>query len=581
MARGSTLFLAVEACATLAAGIHLNSFDGSQGCASLKNMGTHFTIDVDVGTPAQRFSVVADTGSNTLIVPSCICQDKGQCPKTDRCFRGTNKSSTFHLEVDEEEKPISMVLSYGSGQIQGVVAQEKVGVGKVSRHLKDDGLLLMTDRALKISGQFEGILGLGLPQLATNWSKIEEEEQEEAAASSPMGGSSMEDIIQQILGHANGGGDSAGGAGGVETQIPDQVMRKILKTAVANSNSTKGNSTTVKAHKPQHRDAPKGFLEQVNIPRFSMCFNDGDDGVLRIGGPPLGNTSHGGMGTAHWGVDFRGISIGHEHAAPVEFCRPSQMVQGQKSPCGAIPDSGTTLMMGPAPHVEMLLDSICEQWPRCKSNYTKLLEAEEAASKIFDGDYGMNPFSMKGILNKSDIMQLLLQDCDRWMTSGTGTDGMPDLHFHIRGTHGTQQAIKIPAHSYILEYKGDNVSTAYKLLNGVGNIPADPDATRGVKKVCAPAFGAMDYKTKVNGPVWILGTPLFYEYVVGYDMDASPPAISFQSQKDTPCGSCDASRGAMSLASKAPRHRPESVQRTPRRVEGAPRLPNVDYSKPL
>merc|ERR1719188_1487046 len=91
-----------------------------------------------------------------------------------------------------------MVLSYGSGDIAAVVVQEKVSVGKVSRHLKDDGLLLMTDRQLSISGQFEGILGLGLPQPPTNWTLVEQEE--EAAANSSMGGGSMEDIIQQILG---------------------------------------------------------------------------------------------------------------------------------------------------------------------------------------------------------------------------------------------------------------------------------------------------------------------------------------------------------------------------------------------
>jgi len=576
MARGSTALLAVAACVTLAAGIHLSSFDGNQGCASLKNMGTHFTIDVAVGTPAQTFSVVADTGSNSLIVPSCVCQDKGQCSKEDRCFRGTNKSSTFHVEVDDDSQPISMVLSFGSGQIASIVAQEMVSVGKVSRHLKEDGLLLMTDRQLSISGPFEGILGLGLPQPPTNWTLIEEQEQ--AAANSSMGGGSMEDIIQQILGQANGGGGSAGGA---ETQIPDQVMRKILKTAVENSNGTKANATTLKAHKPQHRDSPRGFLEQVNISRFSMCFNDGADGVLRIGGAPLGNGSHGGMGTAHWGVDFRGISVGNESAASVEFCRDSEMVDGQKSPCGAIPDSGTTLMMGPAPHVEMLLNTICEQWPRCKANYTKLLEAEDAAEQIFNSTYGVNPFSMHGVLNKSDIVQLLLQDCDRWMTNETGTDGMPDLHFHVRGTHGTKQALKIPASAYILQYAGDNVSSAYKLLEGVGNIPAQPDATRGAKKVCAPAFGAMDYNTKANGPVWIFGTSLFYEYVVAYDMSASPPAIAFHSQKDMPCGSCQQSRAEVNLALKEPRHRPESAQRMPRRAEGVPRKPNVDFSQPL
>ncbi|CAK0850122.1 unnamed protein product [Prorocentrum cordatum] len=554
MVRGSTALLAAAARATLATGIHLTSFDGGQG--SLEN----------------RFSVVADTGSNSLIVPSCVCQDKGQCSKKDRCFRGTNKSSTFHLEVDEEEKPVSMVLSFGSGQIQAIVAQEQVSVGKVSRHLKDDGLLLMTDRALQISGPFEGILGLGLPQPATNWTQIEEQEQ--AAADSTLGGGSMQDIIQQILGHANG-------AGGAETAIPDQVMRKILDTAVTNANGTTLNATTLKTHKPHHRDSPKGFLEQVNIPRFSMCFNDGADGVLRIGGAPLGNGSHGGMGTAHWGVDFRGISVGDAAATPVDFCRDSDMAEGQKSPCGAIPDSGTTLMMGPAPQIEKLLDSICEQWPRCKSNYTKLLEAEDAATKIFDTTYGVNPFSMHGILNKSDILQLLLQDCDRWMTNETGTDGMPDLHFHVRGTHGTKQAIKIPAHAYIMAYAGDNVTTAYSLLAGVGNIPADPDATRGAKKVCAPAFGAMDYNTKANGPVWIMGTPLFYEYVVAYDMDASPPAIAFHSQQNVPCGSCQQSRAEVNLALKDPRNHQESSLRMPRRVEGAPRQPNVDYSQPL
>jgi len=574
MARGSTALLAAAACVTKAAGIHLSSFDGSQGCASLKNMGTHFTIDVEVGTPAQTFSVVADTGSNSLIVPSCVCQDKGQCSKDDRCFRGTNKSSTFHMEVDDDKQPISMVLSFGSGQIQAIVAQEMVGVGKVSRHLKDDGLLLMTDRKLSISGQFEGILGLGLPQPATNWTLVEQEEEAAANSSAMGGGGSMEDIIQQILGQANGGD------GGAETQIPDQVMRRIMKTATEQSNANKANATTLKAHKPQHRDSPRGFLEQVNIPRFSMCFNDGADGVLRIGGAPLGNRSHGGMGTAHWGLGFHGISVGNETAS-VEFCKDSDMKTGQASPCGAIPDSGTTLMMGPAAHVEMLLSSICEQWPRCKANYTKLLEAEDAADQIFNSTYGVNPFSMHGVLNKSDIVQLLLQDCDKWMTNETGTDGLPDIHFHVHGTNGTMQALKIPASAYILEYAGDNVSTAYSLLNGVGSIPADSEATRGAKKVCAPAFGAMDYNTKANGPVWILGTSVFYEYVVAYDMDATPPAIAFHSQKDVPCGSCTQSRSEVNLALKDSHHRQASALRMPRRVDGAPRKPNVDFSQPL
>jgi len=559
---GRALLAAMLAPAALkgAAGLHLQAAGDSAGCAALTNHGTHFTIDVDVGTPSQRFSVVADTGSNSLIIPSCQCQSAGKCDKTDRCFIGSNKSSSFHLEVGDDQEPVSMVLSFGSGQIQAVVAQEQVRVGQVNASLKD-GLLLMTDRALNINGPFEGILGLGLPQPPTNWTAVQEQESKQESA--VAGGQSMEDIIKQIVSQMGASGPEGG-----QAAPPEQNMRKALKAALEKP-------------KRQHRDSPTGFLEQAGIGRFSMCFNDGADGVLRIGGAPLGNGSHGGMGTAHWGVDFRGISVGDATATPVDFCRDSDMAEGQKSPCGAIPDSGTTLMMGPAPQIEKLLDSICEQWPRCKSNYTKLLEAEDAATKIFDTTYGVNPFSMHGILNKSDILQLLLQDCDRWMTNETGTDGMPDLHFHVRGTHGTKQAIKIPAHAYIMAYAGDNVTTAYSLLAGVGNIPADPDATRGAKKVCAPAFGAMDYNTKANGPVWIMGTPLFYEYVVAYDMDASPPAIAFHSQQNVPCGSCQQSRAEVNLALKDPRHNQESSLRMPRRVEGAPRQPNVDYSQPL
>jgi len=68
-------------------------------CAPLVSHGTFYTVDVQVGTPGQTFSVVADTGSDALIVPSCVCTEKGACNKKDRCFRGTNKSSSLRLQA--------------------------------------------------------------------------------------------------------------------------------------------------------------------------------------------------------------------------------------------------------------------------------------------------------------------------------------------------------------------------------------------------------------------------------------------------------------------------------------------------
>jgi len=195
----------------------------NEGCAPLDNKGTHFTIDVEVGTPGQRFSVVADTGSNTLIVPSCVCQESGQCPQdgSEHCFTGTNKSSSFQVERDASG-PTSLVLTFGSGQIKGIVAKEHVKVGQVEAFL-DDGLLLMTDRALNIQGAFEGILGLGVPQPpegpqqqkqqaepAGYADKMAAEAAAKAGGEQPAGDyqqmpANMQDIIQKIMGQMQSG----------------------------------------------------------------------------------------------------------------------------------------------------------------------------------------------------------------------------------------------------------------------------------------------------------------------------------------------------------------------------------------
>jgi len=229
-------FVALAALARLAgvAGLHMESFlkrssDGKSGCSDLKNKGTHFTIDVQVGTPPQSFSVVADTGSNTLIVPSCICQQKGKCSDKDRCFQGTNKSSSFFLEVDEEKQPISLVLSFGSGQIQGVIAKEQVAVGGMS-HKLDDGLLRMIDRALNIEGQFEGILGLGLPQAPTNWTELEEQEKAAQAAAAAGGQPDIQSIIQQIIDKM--GGAAGAGAMGIPGAGAEQTEQAVRKTSI-------------------------------------------------------------------------------------------------------------------------------------------------------------------------------------------------------------------------------------------------------------------------------------------------------------------------------------------------------------
>merc|ERR1719341_247418 len=114
-----------------------------------------------------------------------------------------------------------------------------------------------------------------------------------------------------------------------------------------------------------------GFLRTAGVGRFSMCFNDGQDGVLTLGGPDPGE-EFASVGKVHWGLDFQGVTIGslagHATEAPPirsQFCHPSTKEEGQTTACGFIPDSGTTLIMAPAAHLEALYGLLCDQWPRC------------------------------------------------------------------------------------------------------------------------------------------------------------------------------------------------------------------------
>lgn len=548
---------------------HVQFQSGAETCAELANHGTHFTIDVKVGTPAQKFSVVADTGSNCLIIPSCICNHHGHCRKEDRCYIGTNKSSTFHMTLEEQKS--SMVVSFGSGDIQGVVAHDSVEVGHVLSSMDDGGLLLMVDSALNIAGPFEGILGLGIPQAK----QVAEQD-----TSTTPAAKSIQDVIQQIMGgeaaevQVDEGSTHPNGAGGSHMPAHDTMRRMAPGSGAAPPDEAVDRllSNATRAHPQQTPSMPKGFLEQANVSSFSICFNKGSNGQLRLNTqmPP---NAHGGFGKEHWGLGFHGVSVGNNtEPAQALFCKPGNMSERQQTPCGAIPDSGTTLLMGPEHHINKLMAGICDSWERCSNNYTALKSGVRKASEELQRVYGHNPFDLEGSVSKQDVFEMLLMDCASWMDGEHGLAELPSLHFHVVGSEGTTQTLTLQPHLYVMEMKRG-------LINQV-QLPrrssAIPVGTKGPhqasEKACMPALGAMDYKTKANGDVWILGTSLFYKYIVSFDQGAHPPSIAF---KESPCGTCSLKEDAAARAGRS------TMSGRPIQVEAPPRMPRIDTSKPL
>jgi len=465
-----------------------------------------------VGTPAQRFDVVADTGSNAVIVTSCLCEKGGTCDSKGKCFTGTNRSSSFSLSlhnVSGKSLPPFVKITFGSGTIEAAIATDVVSVGNHSAQM-DESLLLMLARALRVSGPFEGILGLGLPR-------------------SQIGGkhSKKYSVLTDI-----------------DTSFESEITPK------------KHSSHLV--HKPT-----PGFMEKAKLPRFSVCLNDGSDGVLRLAQPPVQNLL-GSIGKAHWALEFGGISVGQE-SHPSPFCSRDSMRSGQSTPCAAIPDSGTTVMKAPKKHIRSLFAELCRRWPRCQQ------QANSTA---------IQKSNLSSEVKLSVVFQKVLLGCNDWMNASHGLDQeLPPLHFHLAGANGEKQTIKLAGAGYVVETMRTEVHYVTKILGGIFPIRFPVDMGKK-KKICTPAFGTMGYNTSKNGPVWILGLPIFYQYRVGYELTSDPPAMSFSEE---PCGSCgpsglaDNKTDSISLMAAK---RSGSV-RQPRLLRGPRRLPTIDVNEPL
>jgi len=592
--------------------------DAAATCAPLANKGSHFTVDIQVGTPGQTFAVVADTGSDSVIVPSCICQENGSCSESDRCFRGTNKSSTFFLKGHNSSKlkskksqrlPVVQMV-FGSGAVQAIIASDVVQVGNLKAKMKD-GVLLMVDHQLRMAGAFEGILGLGQPKNETEINRMQKEMEKEMIekqkglskaieAANPMGkhgkqvqvkssgtinGSdaapgaaeieAMKKMIRGAIGAAQGreggmedairAGQASGGQGsggsmqvfeagqGYESSMDaiNSIVRQYpmstwLQPAVASQQLPMGPADS-QENPMKEVYKTKSFLQSAKTNRFSMCFNDkGKDGALHLGSPKDKDALTS-VGTVHWGLDLQGITVGNK-SVPVKLCSQDDMKDGQKTACGAIPDSGTTLFMAPQEHIEVLLGAICDGWKRCSTATSTGLQKK-----------------------KAELLALLLSQCGEWMTEENGLDELPTLHFQVAGANGKKRTLSLDGAGYVIEQMEEEMKVVQKTVMGM---PFRMPAKTGKKtKVCAPAFGTMEMNTKVNGPVWIFGSPLFYEYTVGYDLDDSNPAVSF-SQK--PCG-CSKETALVSKASNTGKR----MGRQPRILRGLPRMPSFDFSMGL
>jgi phytepsin len=125
----------------------------------LKNyLDAQYYGEIGIGSPPQKFTVIFDTGSSNLWVPSSKCYFSIACLFHSRYK--SSRSSTY------SKNGKSCEIRYGSGSISGFFSQDNVEVGDL---IVKDQVFIEATREGSLSfvlGKFDGIFGLGFQEIS-------------------------------------------------------------------------------------------------------------------------------------------------------------------------------------------------------------------------------------------------------------------------------------------------------------------------------------------------------------------------------------------------------------------------------
>ncbi|XP_047332421.1 aspartic proteinase A1-like [Impatiens glandulifera] len=128
------------------------------GIVKLKNfINVQYYGEISIGTPPQKFTVLFDTGSSNLWIPS-----------SRRCYLSVSliiyHSYKSRRSTTYKKNGTSAKIRYGSGSIAGKFSQDNVLVGGLT--IKNQDFIEATRLSGFVFSKFDGVLGLGFPELA-------------------------------------------------------------------------------------------------------------------------------------------------------------------------------------------------------------------------------------------------------------------------------------------------------------------------------------------------------------------------------------------------------------------------------
>ncbi|XP_053249326.1 cathepsin E [Podarcis raffonei] len=145
----------------------LDMIQYTQDCSAIQEANepllNYFDVEyfgrISIGNPPQNFTVLFDTGSSNLWVPSVYCVSKA-CATHSRYQ--PSQSSTY------SEVGTAFSIQYGTGSLTGIIGMDQVTVEGITVANQQFAESVNEPGSTFLDSEFDGILGLAYPSLAVD-----------------------------------------------------------------------------------------------------------------------------------------------------------------------------------------------------------------------------------------------------------------------------------------------------------------------------------------------------------------------------------------------------------------------------